>query len=118
MMARGLLDEYKRLITRGYDRRLKPLQSLGYRQMHEHLFEGVPLDEALENMKVATRRYAKQQISWFRQEPRLHWALAPILEGDADHGVLPVAVAADIAAFVAGEPIDALELGWAKLDSY
>lgn len=114
MMTRGLLDEYKELITRGYDRRLKPLQSLGYRQMAQHLFEGMPLDEAVEDMKVSTRRYAKQQISWFRKEPGLHWALAPILKDE----ILPAMVRDDIEAFIAGAPTDQLELAWAQLDSY
>jgi tRNA dimethylallyltransferase len=124
MMEQGLLAEYQALIADGYDRRLKPLQALGYRQMGEHVFEGAALGEAVEEMKIATRRYAKQQISWFRNEPRLHWALAPILEGEnleaenlaADK--LPEAVADDIAAFIHGESVDDLELAWAKLDSY
>lgn len=118
MMASGLLDEYKRLITAGYDRRLKPLQSLGYRQMYEHLFEGVPLAQAVEKMKVATRRYAKQQISWFRQEPRLHWVLAPILKDDSKDGALPAPVHKDLEAFVSGAPADQLDLAWAQLDSH
>ncbi|AWV87937.1 tRNA (adenosine(37)-N6)-dimethylallyltransferase MiaA [Bradymonas sediminis] len=120
MMAQGLLDEYKELISRGYDRRLKPLQSLGYRQMQQHLFEDVPLDEAVEDMKVSTRRYAKQQISWFRKEPRLHWALAPILEQGAqqDEWRLPATVRDDIEAFIAGAPTDQLDLSWAQLDSH
>lgn len=114
MMARGLLAEYKGLITRGFDRRLKPLQSLGYRQMQEHLFGGVSLEDAVEDMKVSTRRYAKQQISWFRKEPGLHWALAPILQD----GQLPQQVREDIDAFVTGAPTDQLELSWAQLDSH
>lgn len=118
MMAQGLLAEYKGLITRGLDRRLKPLQSLGYRQMEEHLFGGVPLDEAVEDMKVSTRRYAKQQISWFRKEPRLHWALAPILEENSEDAELPDQVRDDIEAFVTGAPTDSLELAWAQLDSH
>lgn len=118
MMEQGLLEEYKGLIASGYDRRLKPLQSLGYRQMQQHLFEDMPLDEAVEDMKVSTRRYAKQQISWFRKEPRLHWALAPILQDDSRGAEMPAPVREDIEAFVTGAPIDSLELAWAKLDSY
>lgn len=111
MIEQGLLAEYEALIAEGYDRQLKPLQSLGYRQMGEHLFDGVPLDEALTEMKAQTRRYAKQQIGWFRGEPNIHWALAP-LERD---GELPAEVLGDVEAFFAGDEPD---LAWAQLDPY
>ncbi len=111
MVEQGLLEEYEALIAKGYDRQLKPLQSLGYRQMGEHVFDGVPLDEALTEMKAQTRRYAKQQIGWFRGEPHIHWALAPV-ERD---GELPAQVLGDIEAFFAGEQP---ELAWAELDPY
>ena len=31
------------------------------------------LEEALENLKRATRRYAKRQLTWFRRNGRIHW---------------------------------------------
>jgi tRNA dimethylallyltransferase len=112
MIEQGLLAEYEALIERGYDRQLKPLLSLGYRQMGEHLFDGVALDEAVAEMKKQTRRYAKQQIGWFRGEPNVHWALAPLHDPG---GALPSEVLGDIEAFFAGrEP----SLGWADLDPY
>ncbi|QDG54035.1 tRNA (adenosine(37)-N6)-dimethylallyltransferase MiaA [Persicimonas caeni] len=111
MLERGLVEEYEAVIAAGYDRQLKPLQSLGYRQMGEHIFDDVPLDEAVEDIKGQTRRYAKQQISWFRNEPHIHWALAP-LERD---GELPAQVLGDIETFFeGGEP----DLEWAQLDPY
>jgi tRNA dimethylallyltransferase len=111
MMERGLLEEYESLIARGYDRQLKPLQSLGYRQMGEHIFDDVPIDQAVEEMKSQTRRYAKQQIGWFRGEPNIHWALAPLVED----GELPADVLADIETFFKGEEPD---LAWAQLEPY
>jgi tRNA dimethylallyltransferase len=112
MMEEGLLDEYRSLIDDGYDRELKPLQALGYRQMGEHLFDDVPLDEAVDEAKKRTRNYAKQQISWFRGEPMLHWALAPVAN---ETGRLPDEVRDDLTTFFeGGEP----ELDWADVDSY
>ena len=111
MIEEGLLDEYRGLIERGYDRELKPLQSLGYRQMGEHLFDGVPLDEAVASMKKHTRRYAKQQISWFRSEPDLRWAMAPV----CDEGALPDEVRVDLEAFAGGA---SPALDWADLEPY
>lgn len=111
MMEQGLLEEYESLIARGYDRQLKPLQSLGYRQMGEHIFDDVSIDQAVEEMKSQTRRYAKQQIGWFRGEPNIHWALAPLERG----GELPKAVLTDVETFLRDEEPD---LAWAQLDPY
>jgi len=111
MMEQGLLEEYRSRIEEGYDRDLKPLQALGYRQMGDHLFDDVPLEEAVRRAKARTRNYAKQQISWLRSEPELHWAMAPV----ADDGELPDRVVDDVEAFFSGEE-PALE--WAGVDSY
>ena len=48
--------------------------------MVEHLVQGVPLVEAAERMKRATRRYVKQQIGWLRGEPGVRWARAPLMD--------------------------------------
>jgi len=111
MMEKGLLEEYEGLIERGYDSDLKPLQALGYRQMGQHLFEGLPLEEAVREAKTRTRRYAKRQISWLRSEPDLQWAMAPV----AEDGELPDRVVSDLEAFFEGGD---RELEWAGVDSY
>lgn len=113
MMERGLLDEYRQLVVEeGYDRELKPLQAIGYRQMGDHLFDDVPLDEAIRDAKASSRQYAKQQIGWLRGEPMVHWTLAPLADDD---GTLPPDVRSDLNTFAAGnEP----ELDWADIDSY
>ena len=111
MMEQGLLEEYESLVERGYDRDLKPLQVLGYRQMGEHLFDDVPLEEAVRDAKARTRNYAKQQISWLRSEPGLKWAMAPV----ARDGELPTQVLDDIRGFFEGSEPD---LEWADVDSY
>ncbi len=111
MLELGLEQEYRSLMERGYDRSLKPLTSLGYRQIGEYLFDGLPLAEAVADIKQATRRYAKQQISWFRGEPQTNWALAPVLRD----GQVPAEVLGDMEAFLAGEKPG---LEWAQIDSY
>ncbi|MFB6372862.1 MAG: tRNA (adenosine(37)-N6)-dimethylallyltransferase MiaA [Bradymonadaceae bacterium] len=111
MMDEGLLEEYESLIERGHDPDLKPLQALGYRQMGQHLFDDLPLEEAVREAKTRTRRYAKRQISWLRSEPSLQWAMAPV----AENGELPERVVADLEAFFEGGD---RELEWADVDSY
>lgn len=73
MMDQGLLEEVASLLEKGYTRNLVAMQGLGYKEMMEHLVDGVPLDEAVLKLKRDTRRYAKRQLSWFRHMHDIHW---------------------------------------------
>ncbi len=73
MMAQGLLDEVKGLKERGYDRRLPAMQAIGYAQLLAYLDGEIPLDEAVEHIKRATRQFAKRQLTWFRRDERIRW---------------------------------------------
>lgn len=73
MVEAGLLEEVRGLVGRGYSLDLKPLRSVGYRQMGEVLREEKNLEQALEEMKQETRRLAKRQLTWFRSDPEIHW---------------------------------------------
>ena len=73
MIRAGLLDEVRGLMERGYELDLKPLRSVGYRQMGE-VIEGIKgLPEAMAEMKQETRRLAKRQLTWFRSDPEIRW---------------------------------------------
>jgi tRNA dimethylallyltransferase len=69
MFRKGLLEEARSLLARGYGRNLKPMGALGYRHAVAHLLDGVPLGETVETMKRDTRRYAKRQATWLSGEP-------------------------------------------------
>ncbi len=73
MMDLGFLEEVRGLLRRGYGPELKPMQSLGYRQLARHLLEGIPLDTAIERIQRDTRHYAKRQMTWFRGDPEFRW---------------------------------------------
>lgn len=73
MMAQGLLEEVRALLSRGYGPNLKSLQALGYRHMVQHLINGVDISEAVRTMKRDTRRYAKRQMTWFRRDQEINW---------------------------------------------
>lgn len=73
MVDAGLLEEVRGLVGRGYSLDLKPLRSVGYRQMGEVLREEKNLDRALEEMKQETRRLAKRQLTWYRSDPEIRW---------------------------------------------
>jgi tRNA dimethylallyltransferase len=81
-MANGFLDEVAALP--------KPLsrsagQALGYRELLQHLDGQLNLDEAVEEAKSRTRRFARRQQRWFRRDPRISWldALSPTVIDDA-----------------------------------
>jgi tRNA dimethylallyltransferase len=73
MFEQGLLDEAEALLQAGYDRNLKTLKTIGYRQAFALLNREMTRDEALEDLKRSTRRYAKQQLTWFRKDKSIIW---------------------------------------------
>jgi tRNA dimethylallyltransferase len=73
MVADGLLEEVRTLVGKGYSLDLKPLRSVGYRQMGQVLRGANDLPGALEYMKRETRRLAKRQLTWFRSDPETVW---------------------------------------------
>ena len=74
MMHRGLLDEVRRLYTRGdLHAGLPALRLIGYRQLWAHLEGQSGLDEAIERAIVATRQLARRQLTWLRAEPDAEW---------------------------------------------
>ena len=73
MIKGGLLDEVQKLLALGYDRDLKPLQSIGYRQVIDFLQGRMSWAEAVRTLKQDTRRYAKRQMTWFKKDPEILW---------------------------------------------
>jgi tRNA dimethylallyltransferase len=69
MVSEGLVEEVHDLLNNGFSSQLKPMQSLGYKQICSYLQGEVSLEEAIASIKQETRRYAKRQLTWFRKEP-------------------------------------------------
>ncbi len=67
MMADGFLDEVTALRARGFGQ-ARALQSLGYRQLGQHLDGTLALPEAVAEIKRVTTTYARRQRTWFRKE--------------------------------------------------
>jgi tRNA dimethylallyltransferase len=66
MIAGGFIDEVRALLERGYDRRLPAMSAVGYREIAAHLLDGLPLAQAVHDAKIATHRFIRRQLSWFR----------------------------------------------------
>jgi len=73
MIANGLVEEVKSLVAQGVSFDSNPMQSIGYQQIGEFLQEKISLEQAICDIKTATRRYAKRQYTWFKRDPRINW---------------------------------------------
>ena len=64
MIKNGLIDEVKRFEKyRNYN----SLKTIGYKEIFEYLDNRITLNEAIENIKINTKKYAKRQITWFKK---------------------------------------------------
>lgn len=68
MLEQGALDEVRAMEARGLDPSLPALKAVGYREFAAHLRGETTLDQALEAARQETRRYAKRQLTWFRNQ--------------------------------------------------
>jgi tRNA dimethylallyltransferase len=73
MFARGLVDETRELLKHGLAENKTAMQSIGYRQVVEHLRGERSLAETIELVKIRTRQFAKRQLTWFRAQKNLEW---------------------------------------------
>ncbi len=73
MVEDGLLEEVRNVVAMGYSLTLKPLRSVGYRQMGQVLLGQQELLGAIEEIKRETRRLAKRQLTWFRADKEIRW---------------------------------------------
>jgi len=73
MIEKGFLQEVINLLKMGYNPELKPMQSLGYKQMVQFLSRKIEWKGALKQMKRDTRHYAKRQLTWFKADREVQW---------------------------------------------
>jgi tRNA dimethylallyltransferase len=82
MVAAGLEDEVRALLTRGYDG-VRAMSSIGYREFVAVVRGELDRAEALRLMQRDTVRYARRQLTWFAREPTLAWIDVDAFDGDA-----------------------------------
>lgn len=70
MMRDGLLFEVRDLLPL---KKLNALQTVGYKELFEHIEGNTTLEDAVEEIKKNTRHYAKRQITWFKKDPEFIW---------------------------------------------
>ncbi|MGG5507292.1 MULTISPECIES: tRNA (adenosine(37)-N6)-dimethylallyltransferase MiaA [unclassified Myroides] len=70
MLEKGLVEEVKTLLPY---QELNALQTVGYRELFHYLNGHSTMEEAIEEIKKNTRRFAKRQITWFKRTPNATW---------------------------------------------
>lgn len=79
MFEAGLVDEVRGLLAAGLREGITAPQAIGYKEVVAALDGLTTMDEARESIKLATRRYAKRQRTWFRKDRRIIWINATSL---------------------------------------
>ena len=73
MIEKGLIDEVKSILNRGFEKSINSLNTVGYKEIIQYLDFEISLDKAIELIKRNTRRYAKRQMTWFNADNRIEW---------------------------------------------
>ncbi|MEK5333817.1 tRNA (adenosine(37)-N6)-dimethylallyltransferase MiaA [Lysinibacillus sp. FSL W8-0992] len=72
MMDKGLLQEVKGLWQQNI-RGVQSIQAIGYKELYDYLDGRCTLEEAIESLKQNSRRYAKRQLTYFRNKMDIHF---------------------------------------------
>jgi len=86
MIAAGLLDEVRGLLARGYAENLKPMQSLGYKQVIDFLRGKHDWEKTVHEINRETWLYARRQMTWFAADREIEWYL-PELSDEINRNV-------------------------------
>ena len=82
MVQDGLVAEVESLLNEGFREGVTAPQAIGYKEIVAALDGETSLEEAVDQIKTATHRYAKRQRTWFRKDKRIHWVNADTLNLD------------------------------------
>jgi tRNA dimethylallyltransferase len=80
MIESGLTDEARELYDAGASTTYTARHAIGYKELFRHFAGELSHDEAVEEIKRNTRRYAKRQLTWFKSDERIQWIEVDTLE--------------------------------------
>ena len=73
MMEAGLEEEVRSLLTSGVPPTATAMQAIGYKEFAAALRGEEPIAQAVAEVKLRSRQYAKRQLTWFRRTPDIRW---------------------------------------------
>lgn len=75
MLQMGLIDEIRALLDAGIPEKTTAMQAIGYKEFIAALEGNCTIEEAADQVRQSSRRYAKRQLTWFRRNPAIHWLI-------------------------------------------
>ena len=75
MLQMGLIEEIRALLDAGIPEKTTAMQSIGYKEFIAALEGNCTIEEAADQVRQSSRRYAKRQLTWFRRNPAIHWLI-------------------------------------------
>ena len=83
MLEQGLIGEIQGLLSCGIPEKCTAMQAIGYKEFVAALNGECTLEEAANQVRQSSRRYAKRQLTWFRRNKSIHWLIRkPGQEGE------------------------------------
>ena len=81
MLRQGLVEEIRQLLASGIPEKATSMQAIGYKAFVAALNGRCSIEEAAEEVRKASRHYAKRQLTWFRRNKNIHWLIRQTGEG-------------------------------------
>ena len=75
MLEQGLIGEIQGLLSCGIPEKCTAMQAIGYKEFVAALNGECTLEEAANQVRQSSRRYAKRQLTWFRRNKSIHWLI-------------------------------------------
>lgn len=75
MLQQGLVDEIRGLLADGIPEKATAMQAIGYKEFVDALDGRCTIEEAADQVRQSSRRYAKRQLTWFRRNKAIHWLI-------------------------------------------
>ena len=75
MLEQGLVEEIRGLLADGIPEKATAMQAIGYKEFVDALDGRCTIEEAADQVRQSSRRYAKRQLTWFRRNKAIHWLI-------------------------------------------
>ena len=75
MLEMGLMQEIKDLLASGIPAKCTAMQAIGYKEFVAALNGECTVEEAADQVRQSSRRYAKRQLTWLRRNKNIHWLI-------------------------------------------
>ena len=75
MLEQGLVEEIRALLDSGVPENCTAMQAIGYKEFVAVLRGEITVEEAADQVRQSSRRYAKRQLTWFRRNKAIHWLI-------------------------------------------